>query len=185
MSRSFECIIPFSVRCTSRGECQLVTVHHAVFPTMTKSERKSTFRVGSKVLQTSVGEEFDSKAMSFIEQTLSDGIAGVAARKYTAFIFYFEGHPMQFPPFVDVAWGEGAEESLHQTRSARIHVLELVDALEGVGDIATSASSGAHLSQRLAGTLHKSDVRGRGDFTKRDGEEKARSTSTDNIDVRH
>ena len=137
------------------------------------------------MLQTSVGEEFDSEAMSFIEQTLSDGIAGVAARKHTAFIFYFEGHPMQFPPFVDVVRGEGAEESLHQACSARIHVLELVDVLESVGDIATSAPSGAHLSQRLAGTLHKSDMCGRGDFTKRDGEEKARSTSTDDIYVRH
>ena len=92
---------------------------------------------------------------------------------------------MQFPPFVDVARGEGAEESLHQARSARIHVMELVDALEGVGDIATSAPSGAHLCQRLAGAFHKSDMCGRGDFTKRDGEEKARSTSTDDIYVRH
>ena len=92
---------------------------------------------------------------------------------------------MQFPPFVDVAGREGAEESLHQARASRIHLLELVDVRKSVGDIASSSACGAHLRQRLTGALYESDVRGRRDFAKRDGKEKARSTSADDIDVRH
>ena len=92
---------------------------------------------------------------------------------------------MEFPPFVDVAGREGAEESLHQARTTRIHLLELVDVRKSIGDIASASACGAHLRQRLAGAFHESDVRGRGDFAKRDGKEKARSTSTDDIDVRH
>ena len=45
---------------TSRGECQLVTVDHAVFAALAQGEGESPLRVRIKVLQTRVGEEFDT-----------------------------------------------------------------------------------------------------------------------------
>ena len=56
---------------------------------------------------------------------------------------------------------------------------------KSVGDVASTSTSGAHLRKRLTGALYESDVRGGGDFAKRDGKEKARSTSADDLDVRH
>ena len=58
MTCGFECIITFSVGCTSRGECQLVAAHHAVFVALAQGEGKFSLWVGSEVLQTRVGEEF-------------------------------------------------------------------------------------------------------------------------------
>ena len=60
MTRGFERVKTFAMGSTSRGECQLVTVDHAVFAALAQGEGESPLRVRIKVLQTRVGEEFDT-----------------------------------------------------------------------------------------------------------------------------
>ena len=101
--------------------------------------------------------QFHAEALQLREQRADHGVRLLRSREDASFGLDAQGHTERFPPLHQRRGRSGAQQAIHQARSAGIDGGCVVDVGKGVGHVAATAACGAHFGERGGAALENHD----------------------------